>query len=70
MRETQETESRYMLRLAAAETAIDDLRLKLPHLQVGLDETGADQAAVAAIDQELGLLRGAIEDIRALAPGP
>ena len=68
LRETEQTETRYLLRLAAAETAIDDVRLRLPHLRVGLDETGSDQAAVAAIDQELGLLQGAIHDIRVQAP--
>lgn len=64
----QDREADYMLRLASVETAIDNLRLKLPELRVRLAETEADTAAVLEMDRELQLLHKVIQEMREQLP--
>jgi len=57
-----------MLRLASVETALDNLRLKLPELRVRLAETEADTAAVVEMDRELQLLQKTVQEMREQLP--
>ncbi len=64
----EDREAEYLLRLAGVETALDNLRLKLPELRVALSATDADEIAVAEVDRELELLHKIVAETREQLP--
>lgn len=69
LRANRNREASYLARLSQTETTLDNLRLKLPDLRTSLAQT-AERPAVVEIDQELELLKDAIEETRELVLGP